>query len=595
MNESGSKQRKRLRRHERSGLQILEESFHLLRLAGVRHFWTFYVGAVPFAVGLLYFTADMSRSSREGGEPAVAALAMTGFFFWMRFCQAKFCAGLWDTISPGQASRFSAGENLRRTAALFLIHSLQVPLLLVGFFFVIPLGWIVATLQNFTVLAFTRTNGQISLRGLTKDALRFSHDEWAQNHAILLVILVVSLFTWINVLATCILVPTFGKSFFGIDSVFTLSPLVATMNSTFFLGTLLMTYLVVSPMLKAVYVLRCFYAASRDTGEDLLSRLSSCRKRRDGNTGAERTRSFSSAALLAVLLLFFSAAGGSVRAEGGAGVSEQNRSDAPALDGDRFREEAGRTLAQKKYQWRLSRRVVEETEEKEATWIARRVREVANTVRSAARKAGDWIDEVTRKLFKRKSGNRRNDPSLAPGLFDQVGMALSIGLIVIVLGLLGWLGWIFYRKYRTGARAGPRDSDSAAVDLRSEDIVATQLPENEWMRLAREQMAKGDRLLAMRAMFLATLANLGEGGLLQIRRFKSNRDYRLELERRARPFPRMQEAFEENTRLFERSWYGPHEVRAGEIETFLGNYEAIAGESERAAEKVVERNVAAAY
>ena len=87
-------------------------------------------------------------------------------------------------------------------------------------------------------------------------------------------------------------------------------------------------------------------------------------------------------------------------------------------------------------------------------------------------------------------------------------------------------------------------------DLNSEDVVASQLPEDEWLRLAREMMERGELRLAIRALYLATLAHLGLRELISIARHKSNRDYQRELLRRARAREDLQEAFGESVSIF---------------------------------------------
>jgi hypothetical protein len=108
------------------------------------------------------------------------------------------------------------------------------------------------------------------------------------------------------------------------------------------------------------------------------------------------------------------------------------------------------------------------------------------------------------------------------------------------------------------------------------------LQEDEWLRLAREQIEKGEERLAIRALFLATLALLGERNLLKIARFKSNRDYREELFLRARSLQELRRAFDENTGLFERSWYGMHRLAEGALDFYLKNHALIGEESSRA-------------
>ena len=116
---------------------------------------------------------------------------------------------------------------------------------------------------------------------------------------------------------------------------------------------------------------------------------------------------------------------------------------------------------------------------------------------------------------------------------------------------------------------------SAIPDLTADDVAADELPEDGWLQLARDHAARGDFALAMRAMWLACLAHLGHRELLRIARYKSNRDYDLELRRRARTREELLAAFRENLTAFESSWYGRHDVTAEIFARFSGNLERI--------------------
>lgn len=572
----------RRRKSDKSSLQILEEAFHLLRVMDLRHFWWFYVGAIPFAVAMLYFVADMSRSSFAARDGVWISIVMVTIYFWMRWCQKRFCRGLWETISPGQLPDRTRAERFRSTAAYFFLEALALPILAIGLFFAIPLGWTIAMLQNLPVLAGASDMGKPALRNLFSSSLKQSHYEWAQNHGILLILLIVAFFTWINLVATCVIVPGFVKSFFGVESIFTVSPIAATMNTTFFLGSLLLTWLVISPMAKAAYTLRCFYAESRSTGADLLSRLADCRKAREAD---RESSSFSASrgtrAALVVLGCFFLQ--GAVAEEEigtvGSGSAEVN---AESLE-----ESIGETMQQKKYQWKLSRKVTELDENLEESWLSRQIREIAEGSRQAFRDLGDWIKEMLQKATRDQRRSSERSGNSGSSFFDGISSTLSFGLVVLVVGLASWIVYLVYRKYRGEDRGDVEDAvETGVIDLQSEDIVASQLPEDEWMRLAREQMAKGDPRLAIRALFLATLAHLGEQGVIQIAKFKSNRDYRRELDRRARKIVDLRTSFEENTRMFERSWYGWHPVGDDTISSFLENHETIARESRKVVSRI---------
>ena len=112
-------------------------------------------------------------------------------------------------------------------------------------------------------------------------------------------------------------------------------------------------------------------------------------------------------------------------------------------------------------------------------------------------------------------------------------------------------------------------------DLADETVTASQLPENEWLKLARDLMGKGELRLALRALYLASLAHLAQRELIRIARFKSNRDYEQELRRRARALPELQAAFTDNTSLFDRAWYGLHDVTQEVLQRFQANLERI--------------------
>ena len=59
-----------------------------------------------------------------------------------------------------------------------------------------------------------------------------------------------------------------GVSLLGIDSVYTRSS-QSMSNTTFIAAMCGITYLCVDPIIKAAYLLRCFYGESLDSGEDL--------------------------------------------------------------------------------------------------------------------------------------------------------------------------------------------------------------------------------------------------------------------------------------------------------------------------------------
>jgi hypothetical protein len=112
----------------------------------------------------------------------------------------------------------------------------------------------------------------------------------------------------------------------------------------------------------------------------------------------------------------------------------------------------------------------------------------------------------------------------------------------------------------------PAPAAAPSPDLESEDTTADQLPEDEWLRLARQKAEEGDLRQALRALFLAALSLLGAQGLVLIRKSKSNFDYERELRRKLNSVSGLDEIFSADRKLFERCWYGAYPVTIVEFE-----------------------------
>lgn len=540
-----------------SALQLLEEAFHLLRTTPPASLWLYFAGTVPFALAAFYFWADMSRSSHARADSALGAMGVAAAYFWMKGWQGLFCRRLWEQIHPsGAPAGLSRARLLRYFAAQMFLHSLALPVRVVSLIFI---GWTNAFFQGATVLAFTQDHGRQPLRRTIAGAARCAHHHWDQNYAILCLLGLFGLFIWVNVAATMVLIPMAIRMFTGVDSVFTLNPMSTLANTTFLFASLLVVWLIVDPLLKAIYTLRCFRTVSRRTGADLISRLA-------------RHRSGPGLAATAMALIL-----GLVPPAPAQETAPASSRAAEAATPEDLRESIERTLRQKEYQWRFPR-LEESKTDAEKNWLARALTDFADSIEQAVNRAGDALDAFFRRLF--GDGDRRKKVEVTPGIglsgaaIGSVGKAL---LIVAVVALIVWVGILIFRRSRWEGSAVPDDGAAGGpIDLESESIVATQLPEDEWMRLAREQIARGEHRLAIRALFLASLAHLGDRGLLNVARFKSNRDYSRELHLKARSEPELRAAFGENVGLFERVWYGLHEAGREAIDHFTANYERIA-------------------
>ncbi len=113
------------------------------------------------------------------------------------------------------------------------------------------------------------------------------------------------------------------------------------------------------------------------------------------------------------------------------------------------------------------------------------------------------------------------------------------------------------------------------MDIEGDDVSAEKLPADKWLELASDFMRQGNKRLALRALYLACLAHLSHKGMINLARFKSNRDYEKELKRKAGDMPELLLSFSANRDIFDNLWYGMHEVTDSLVEDFRANQERI--------------------
>jgi hypothetical protein len=151
---------------------------------------------------------------------------------------------------------------------------------------------------------------------------------------------------------------------------------------------------------------------------------------------------------------------------------------------------------------------------------------------------------------------------------DGMNVVVQVLSWVIIIGAATVLTLILVKviSQRRAVRLPTAPAPVPTPDLESEDTTADQLPEDEWLRLARQKVEEGDLRQALRALFLAVLCLLGTQGLILIKKSKSNFDYERELRRKLNSVPGLDEIFSADRKLFERCWYGAYPVTIAEFE-----------------------------
>ena len=524
-------------------LELVEEAVHLLRGAPVVAHLCYYVGSIPFILGLLYFWSDMSRGAFAYDRITGSSLRLAALFIWMKCWQAAATAHLRAFVLASEPPRWTPGRIWRLVTQQAALQPLALFIRPASLCILLPYPWVRAWFENAVILG---DGSEGSVRVVSRNARRLASLWPIQNFRLFLWLFFYGFVVWLNVVVVLCAAPELLRIFTGIESPFT-QTVSAYLNSTFIASTIGCAYLLINPVTKAAYVLRCFYGESLHSGDDL-------------RLGMRRAV----AAAAVVMLLFFAPAAWS------ATPAQQSAADQASVQPRALDDSITRVLKRDEFAWRLPR---QEAPDKSGNFVSRFANDVFHWIGDHARAAGRWVERMLKKLFKRHEEDPQVQSSGWGGAPDLLPVFYCIIIVVVVI-LLAWLIWAnrasFKRRAIVQAKAIP-----AVPDLASDDVMASQLPEDEWISLARQMMERGDFRLAIRALYLATLAHLGFRQLISIARYKSNRDYQRELRRRTGGRGELLNAFGESVSIFEEVWYGEHAATAETIGKFSSHIERI--------------------
>ena len=544
---------------EPKALDLMEDAFHLLRCKSARALAEYYLGALPFILAVLYFWSDMSRNPMAAGYcgPSSAGVAMT--FIWMKFWQVRFCRHLWCRLQDLQPEAWPWNRIFSAAARQSFLHAFGVVALPVAAVIAFPLGWVYAFFQNLSVMDEYPGNGLRALARTAKDQAAL----WpGQNHLILTVMSLFVLFVFLNLALGVMAIPYLLKWILGIETVFTLSG-IRLLNTTFLAVLIGLTYLCVDPIAKAIYVLRCFYGRSRQTGDDIRSAL----------------RPFLAIGFLFLFLLVCSP-GHTWAGQTDAATPHK----APTLQqgyASRLDDAIASVLQQRRFAWRLPRKPAPD-DERQQGWITSTVSWMADGVKALVRPLKRWIRAFIDWLSERQIRSEMPQPDHGRdyrGLIRWIFYALGLGL---ALWLIYWLArWLM--RSRSTPIVETEEPAAIHVDLTDESITADDLPLDQWVSTARDMLTRNDFRSALRALYFSVLALLADSQRVVIARYKSNMDYTREMARRSHTEPELLAAFDWCVKIFERAWYGMHPVSRPQVDEFFNQQQRIADLVQRTA------------
>lgn len=535
-------------------LVLLEEAVHLLRFAPARVRSLYLVGTIPFLLGFLYFWADMTRNVNAESHLAPAALGVTLLFLWMKYWQSAAVSELHAHCTGAKVAPWTKMRVLRLIYIQTVLQPFKFLALPLAAFLALPFAAVCAWFHA-VALYGDGTRPVAEVRQLARAAAT----PWpGQNFMGLLWISLGGLFIFFNLYVLGMLLPQMLKIFTGVESSASRSMEAYVFNSTFFAAALATAHLFLFALTSAFYTMRCFRAQSRFDGRDLLHALDLARAGR-------ALRKAVALVLLAALLL-------------PAPLLAVVSAPPPPPSAGAREAQLDRALTEvferREFAWRLPR-AGRETKVREENALDRFFGQIGRWIQSVYRKITDWWNAI-REWFRRKApdgdGNLGRGGALgwSGALAAQPLLYVLLGLVVVVAAWVAWKQWRTRTRRTVASAVAAVPAAAPVANLEDESVLASQMPEDDWLRLAGELEGRGEFRLALRALFLAGLAGLAGRGALLIARHKSNRDYQREIERRGRNRAEWAPAFAQGVRVFERCWYGEHPADREVLAEFRG-------------------------
>ena len=529
----------------------------LLRHAPPRA-WAYYVvGSGPFVLGAVWFWSALCNRSPAQAQALAWALPLAVLHLWMRVWQSRFSALLFDLRCRRAPTPWTVSAWARAATNQLLFGVPTFIALFPALVIALPFGWVYAYYHTLAVTAHRPAAASLAWKAAR-------HSPY-QNHSVLAWFVLCVAIAFLNVFTVVWIAPGLIKLFVPVEWAFTRYPFWILNSTALFVITAL-TYLTTDPLVKALYVLRTFYGLSRSTGEDLLVDWHKvCR-----TTSGPRGRPGVAPGLLTLALLLSAApllaAPDSVPK---AAPAEAFLSSGRSLSPDDLNRQIGQTLREPRYAWRSP---LERAEP--GGWFPRQLQRLTDTLSRWTRSAidalgrfGEWLRRILR--WEPPKPDAAPPASLSS---DRLSRALAAALLVASAVLLFQL-WRARRRPSGPAPAAAAAPLPAAPDVADETVTAEALPDDEWLRLARQLRTEREYRKAVRALFLGLLACLSRRDLLSLRTSKTNSDYLRELRRRTAGHAFDEAPFRHAAHLYEAGWYGDHPVTEETLDAMTANVE----------------------
>ncbi len=538
----------------RTAIDIVEESFNILRQNWKELLPLHMIGMVPFVAGLVLFVNDMSFSVLAFDKAGEYSFMMVLLFMWKNFIQSLFCRKVTGKLIMSEAD----GEpfDLRATVKIFVSQGIvQTAGLFIRFISLILFVTIPLTSAFFNSFAVFIASENGDIRKSISKSFRHMLYMLHQNCFLQVIFFCVGLMTAVNAVTIIFAISWFIKTFLGMESTFSLGSSAIYFNIVFnttFLSVLFgIVLLVVDPIVKTAFTVRVFYEESATKGYDIIADFARI-------SGSMLSRhAVSIAMVLSVFLTLPAAAAGNTIP-----LSADSTGTVSPIPPEEIRSSLDKVLKERQFSWHMP--PVEEMKENPAgIWL---------TIERYLEKVKEFMDEVLEFLggYFFKKGGERTWKRLVGENAVLISIVLAAAAVAVFL-------LIYFLKRNRAKRHAAVAVAGIARKIAIEDISADKHDDSEWARMALDFIAGGDMKSALRAFFMACLSTLSTKNILVLNRAKTNSDYYRELRRKMRRRPEIASVFHENLIVFEKVCYGKGDVDAEVLESFRKNYELLKG------------------
>ncbi len=533
-----------------SALDIIEQAFYLLRKMGVNGLFFYYMGTMPFILGLLYYFNDMSKNAFAHEYCLTASLGMAGLFVWMKTWQAVYSIKTHAYLGGYRLASFSFQKIITLTITQTVIHATALIVLPVAFIVTIPFAWCFAMYQMVLVHDLSSPNG---IRARMKESFNAATHYTFLNHMILFIFSGFGPFVFFNIAVTIYSAPFLIKSLLGYESTFTMGGF-NMFNTTFLLSAACITHLCIDPLIKIMYVIQKYNFNVQKTGDDLISGVNAVQSENE-KAGFKKT------ALISVVALFFILPSTPCRAM----ENPAKKIDTQIISAQALEDAIQEVTSKREYTWRMPR---QEIKQKERTGFFYTVLKwTATQIKKAGEALADWIEKVYKWLKELFGKDEKPLEAEKPQSTVKPGH-LALGLIILIVILL--FAVILHLKKFTRKKENTKKKEKTPMpDIRDENTMADELASDQWLALAKDLVEKGEFRLAIRALYLSTLAQLADHHFIRIAAHKSNRDYLEELSLKAQAKNHLMNDLSGLVRTIDQVWYGMHTVNREIYDDFL--------------------------